>query len=307
MCRKETAAAVLYLIETIQTRARFHTKRNALRVLDLCTGTGCIPLLLAHEFDHKRAATSLKLERVLGADISWDALTLANQNWRSQFNLCQNRMFETSYKPWDPTSMQSLRRHHQEELLKVDFVRADIMSEPSPSIPQRSPKSKRRLQSVTDLCTGLKSTGRDTEWDLLICNPPYISPKHFETTTSRSVRNYEPKLALVPPPLKPGLTDEQQGDLFYPRLLHLADKFKSQMLLMEVADLAQAERVAAMAQERESWSGVEIWCDQPGMPWRESSLCNVPLIGQGHGRSVFCWREMEMRSTPSLAKQAVYC
>ncbi|KAE9965694.1 hypothetical protein EG328_009475 [Venturia inaequalis] len=103
---------------------------------------------------------------------------------------------------------------------------------------------------VMDLWTALMRSGRGTEWDLLICNPPYISPNHFYTTTSRSVRNFEPKLALVPPPSESGLTDEQQGDLFYPRLLHIADKLKSKILLMEVADLSQAERVAAMAQEQ---------------------------------------------------------
>ncbi|KAE9974973.1 hypothetical protein Vi05172_g2603 [Venturia inaequalis] len=149
---------------------------------------------------------------------------------------------------------------------------------------------------VMDLWTALMRSGRGTEWDLLICNPPYISPNHFYTTTSRSVRNFEPKLALVPPPSESGLTDEQQGDLFYPRLLHLADKLKSKILLMEVADLSQAERVAAMAQERDCWSGVEIWCDQPGMPWRDSNLYNVPILGQGHGRSVFCWRDIDMIS-----------
>lgn len=274
----------MYLIETIKSRARYATGSHTLNVLDLCTGTGCIPLLLAHAFGENPTASSLELGHVLGADISWDAWTLANKNWRRQFSLYQNK-----------ASLQSLHQHQQQQVFKVSFVRADIMSEPEPPAPKHKSESK-PPEHVTDIWTALKRSGRGTEWDLLICNPPYISPRNFSTTTSRSVRNFEPKLALVPPSLKPDLTDEQQGDLFYPRLLHLADKFKSKMLLMEVADLAQAERVAAMAHKRDCWSGVEIWCDQPGLPWRESKLYDVPILGQGHGRSVFCWREMEIDS-----------
>lgn len=229
---------------------------------------------------------------MLGVDISRDAWSLAVQNWRSQFNLYHNE-----------ARSQSLRRHYQEQLSNVSFVQADIMSEPEPPFSKLDSRSK-PPEHAFDLWTALGSSDRGMQWDLLICNPPYISPNHFYTTTSRSVRNFEPEIALVPPRSEPDLTDEQQGDLFYPRLLYLADKFKVRMLLMEVADLSQAERVATMAQKRDCWSGVEIWCDQPGMPWRKSKLHNVPILGQGHGRSVFCWREMDMTSSPSSTKLA---
>ncbi|QDS77078.1 hypothetical protein FKW77_007346 [Venturia effusa] len=292
--RQETAAAISYLIETVQVRAQFDPKGNGFRILDLCTGTGCIPLLLAHELARNSTASSSKLGSVLGADLSIHAWRLAWRNWRKQFISHQNLQ----------RGLQSEHRHYQQELVKVDFVRADVMSEPSSPTPRHDAEAK-RPDYVPDLWTALKRSGQGTEWDILICNPPYISPNNYNTTTSRSVRNFEPKLALVPPTLNLDLTDEQQGDLFYPRLLHLADEFKSRMLLMEVADLAQAERVAAMAQKRACWSGVEIWCDQPGMPMRMSHLCDIPILGQGHGRSVFCWREMEMRSvTPSSSQQA---
>jgi len=49
------------------------TPSNPLRVLDLCTGSGCIPILLAHLWP--RGST-----RALGIDISPEALSLASEN-----------------------------------------------------------------------------------------------------------------------------------------------------------------------------------------------------------------------------------
>ena len=83
------------------------------------------------------------------------------------------------------------------------------------------------------------------QWDLLTSNPPYISPSGFSLSTSRSVRNWEPKLALVPPvervdlhqkhfydhwypgddnllPLEKGKVEYAEEDVFYARLLEIA-------------------------------------------------------------------------------------
>jgi methylase of polypeptide subunit release factors len=282
----------MYLTERLRSADRLHSSSKSLKVLDLCTGTGCIPLLFARMFPF----TQLGVNRldVLGVDISQVAVKLARQNQRS----VQQQYLQHIMERMDEPSADNIEvNRRRDALTKANFIQADILSEPEDPgkiIKVVAEARNGQARHPVDLLTALHNEDHGTIWDILISNPPYISPRHFDTTTTRSVRNHEPRLALVPPPMTPNLTDEQQGDLFYPRLLHLAQEFRSKVLLMEVADLEQAERVSALALEDGKWSGVEIWCDEPGLssdPLRKSTLCDIPILGQGNGRSVFCWRE----------------
>jgi methylase of polypeptide subunit release factors len=108
--------------------------------------------------------------------------------------------------------------------------------------------------------------------DIIVSNPPYISQESFRTETTRSVRNWEPKLALVPENLHPETMAMgcAAADIFYQRLLYLYSLFRARILLMEVGDEAQAVRVAQMALSssriRRTTKGrdvVEIWRDSP--------------------------------------------
>lgn len=138
------------------------------------------------------------------------------------------------------------------------------------------------------------------KWDILISNPPYISPRAFTNgSTSRSVRNYEPKLALVPPQSSTSTTtSNDEGDTFYPRLLHIAHSLNIHLLVFEVADMAQAKRVVGMVFEKGVWNGgCEIWRDFPGQGGRdwdgevvEVEGKEVRVRGEGEGRAVCAWR-----------------
>ncbi|KAJ8068758.1 hypothetical protein OCU04_002454 [Sclerotinia nivalis] len=107
--------------------------------------------------------------------------------------------------------------------------------------------------------------------DVIISNPPYISEDGFNRETTRSVRNWEPRLALVPNASKLDTRSSDGGtgntslmkveDIFYHRLLHFHSLLKSKILVMEVGDEAQARRVIKMA--RSSSDRVEIWRDWP--------------------------------------------
>jgi len=149
----------------------------------------------------------------------------------------------------------------------------------------------------------LKSaTPRIGGWDILISNPPYISPAAFAHTTTRSVKRYEPLLALVPPssPFPPNQAEQRdpvdQGDLFYPHLLSIANSLSVKVALFEVADLQQAKRVAAMAEKQNIWDGIEIWRDDPSShDYQENSEEVVmdgkfKVVGAGNGRSVVVYR-----------------
>jgi methylase of polypeptide subunit release factors len=232
-------------------------------VLDLCTGTGCIPLLFQHEFASTRRDIPLKL---LGVDISHKALDLARRN--------RERVFRT--------------REYQGKAF-LGFVRADVLVDPFGD----------QTKDLPCLIAALSLYKQPPFWDVLISNPPYISPTEYWTTTTRSVRGFEPKLALVPPPSE-GLDDVQQGDRFYLRLLETVRDVEAKIALFEVGDIDQAFRVARMARKMGFFQGIEIWRDQPDAtpdpnarnsdePTKTTEV-EFPIIGAGNGRSVFCYR-----------------
>jgi methylase of polypeptide subunit release factors len=135
------------------------------------------------------------------------------------------------------------------------------------------------------------------EWDIVVSNPPYISETGFNKDTSRSVRNWEPKLALVPPDLQ--LKDprcSRNEDIFYPRILDIAASSNAKIVLMEVAGTEQALRIAQIASNMRLWKSVEVWRDWPGHVDEFAEPINDIIMGEhvitfkgaGHGRAVVC-------------------
>lgn len=247
-----------------------NTLPSTLRVLDLCTGSGCIPLLFHHNFFSYDPKTNIALELV-GVDISSDALSLARENLIHQ--IAQQAGSESA-------SSQQTR-----SLNSIGFVQADILRE----------KTADEDDGPLSLSQALERLSGDSDhphFDILISNPPYVSPKGFHRTTTRSVMQYEPKTALVPPASNSD-DDEAIGDLFYPRLLQILDTVDAKMLLFEVSDIDQAKRVAAMASGQKLWDHIEIWRDEPDVASIENVQIErqvVQVRGRGHGRSVFAYR-----------------
>ena len=118
---------------------------------------------------------------------------------------------------------------------------------------------------------------QELEVDVIISNPPYISPREYLTTTTRSVRRWEPKIALVPPNTTATTTSSTPalGDGFYPHIARLALGMRAKALLVEVGgDEGQAERV------REVFASI----------WEESGTTAVWRDWRGEGRGVVAWR-----------------
>ncbi|KAL8715675.1 MAG: hypothetical protein Q9225_006328 [Loekoesia sp. 1 TL-2023] len=140
----------------------------------------------------------------------------------------------------------------------------------------------------------------DGEWDIVVSNPPYISPAGFNHTTARSVRNWEPKTALVPLPAgsvtdKESYSDASIGDRFYPRILEIAAGVRAKVVAMEVGDMTQAQRVTDLVLQMKEWSGCEIWRD--GVSERDrkhetQSIGDTDVIvrGEGNARAVITWK-----------------
>ncbi|KAG4428310.1 hypothetical protein IFR05_016206 [Cadophora sp. M221] len=231
-------------------KRRFKELSQNLRILDLCSGSGCISLLL-----YSLLSTKFPKLQIFGLDISKQAVSLAKDN------LARN--VKARYIP------QSAIKDTPAHPPQVQFGIADIF-EPF-----------------------LKNMG---QFDIIISNPPYISRDEFNTQTTRSVRNYEPKLALVP--------SDRNQDAFYKRLIRLHQIHLSQVLLMEVGDAAQAIRVAEMAFEMNYTSyqhtprvtnRVEIWRDDPGYDGVEEVRVmagrEIRILGRGKIRAVVLFRE----------------
>ncbi|MDI1492471.1 MAG: hypothetical protein OHK93_003685 [Ramalina farinacea] len=255
--RPETESIAMHIMSYLPTH-NGDTEASGpskLRVLDLCTGTGCIALLT-----HDALSSRYKSLQILGIDNNRHAVLLARSNL--QHNVRQGKLPERACND-------------------VNFVQGDIFSRHAVP-PSRSTNG---------------------QWDILIANPPYISPTAFNTTTERSVRNFEPRDALVPPssPSRAGAQGTREGnaggDIIYPRLLKIAREVGAKVVLFEVADMDQAMRVVGMAGMDKRWDGVEIWRDWPsvqnkGAKAEESVVVNgkiTRVMGEGNGRAVFAW------------------
>ncbi|KAI9876277.1 MAG: hypothetical protein M1830_006876 [Pleopsidium flavum] len=277
----ETEAYTTHLATLIRSRLRQNPQcprnsnpRNAtapLRILDLCTGTGCIPLLL-----HSLLSPHTSNLILLGVDICPKAIALARQNLH--WNIAQGNISASANK-------------------QVHFARGDILA-------HHLKQPEEGLNTLNDVFN--KHGGG--KWDILISNPPYISPRGFNKDTARSVRAFEPRLALVPSritsfakPCRPGReiqrSDDQQGDVFYHSLLAIAERVNAKIVVMEVGDLEQGRRVVALMGDGDGWEGGEIWRDwvdgrgsvKEGEVWEVGGR-EVRVRGEGNGRAVICFR-----------------
>ncbi|KAJ2903969.1 uncharacterized protein MKZ38_009024 [Zalerion maritima] len=326
-----------------------------LKILDICTGTGCISLLLAHLLANKSPSSNSPSPEeaetathstqtpptsgpgpgpgnrqliIRGIDISPRAISLARKNILHNSHLL----------PPISTSVSLAKSSGGEAA--ISFRKADILI-PSPNLswclspPRISPSPSTPSSAFSSASPS--SSPAASGWDVVTANPPYISPPSFSSSssittskTARSVRNWEPKLALVPPavPISSNISslgncscEKHPEDIFYARILHLAassssssygDQQPPRVIFFEVGDLAQAIRVVELALCHEAWRGsfttgtgrIEVWRDVPDMaPSQEQAEGSgeeepsvtvqgreIPVLGTGEGRSVFIQR-----------------
>ncbi|KAI5867257.1 S-adenosyl-L-methionine-dependent methyltransferase [Durotheca rogersii] len=222
---------------------------DALTVVDLCTGTGCVALLL-------HALLQRPGLRIRGVDVAPRAVALARRNLAAYAGAAAT--------PPD-----------------VAFARADVFDPAAglaallPLPPPAAPDAWPRV-------------------DLLVANPPYIAPRDFARDTARAVRNWEPRLALVPPPVA---GETWAGRAIYARLLDIAERTRARFALFEVGGAAQAHGVVRLARRRGDVE-IEIWRDWPDAQPQDGEAQAVdvdgvalPVRGSGHIRSVFIRRD----------------
>lgn len=209
-----------------------------LRILDLCTGTGCISLLL-----HALLAGHLHRLFILGIDLSTTAIGLAKENLEHNLRL----------------GLLSNRSRTE-----IHFHQGDVLAYDTGDIP----KLERALESCAPPHEGGSGPKQAFEWDVLISNPPYVSPTSLQDgTTARSVRTYEPELALVPPAhMNHHAISCKREDIFYYRLITLSFKLSIKVSVLECGSRQQGGRVATMfkdlakLRQDHEWA-IDIWPD----------------------------------------------
>ncbi|KAK8034339.1 hypothetical protein PG993_009334 [Apiospora rasikravindrae] len=235
--RPETEAWTYALASEVAARLASDTtskapKQQSLRIVDLCMGTGCIPLLL-YALLHRRFQC-----QVWGFDVEECAVRLARENLRTPENGGGD---------------------------VVRFEKADIFAD-------------------------------DWIQSLLQQQQQQDERNSFNRDTGRSVRNFEPRLALVPHPRNEPAACAPE-DVFYKRLCEVAGILRPTIMLFEVGDLEQATRVAqmALAATGERLKDLEIWRDCPDVAEEEGTGDSdtaltetyiegrkVPIRGSGH-------------------------
>ncbi|KAL8795049.1 MAG: hypothetical protein Q9182_007573 [Xanthomendoza sp. 2 TL-2023] len=136
-------------------------------------------------------------------------------------------------------------------------------------------------------------TWQESLYDIVVSNPPYVSSEGYNHTTTRSVRNHEPKLALVP---SMEHDSDEVGDAFYPRIISLAERMHAIMIAVEVGDMQQAGRITRMIGKRQVWRNLNVWSDgvldngASQIEAHHTGSSPFTVHGTGEGRAVAAWK-----------------
>ncbi|PLB49547.1 hypothetical protein P170DRAFT_437127 [Aspergillus steynii IBT 23096] len=242
-----------------KTRSNQHTgesaKKDHIRIMDLCTGSGCISLLL-----HALLSRYLQQVSIVGIDVSPIAIGLANSNLLHNLRL------------------GSISERAGQD---VYFREGNVLF-----------PGNGRTPSVEDALRGISafSCQGKLRCDVVVANPPYIAPVSFwDGTTARSVRMFEPSLALVPPAMSRASTIDtiRQEDIFFHYIIGLALGVQAKLTVLECGSLVQAQRVAVMCKDMASGSqrdqviSVDMWSSEGSFIEGGGPYAVVMLLGIG--------------------------
>ncbi len=164
----------------VEAVLREHPEKTC-RILDMCTGSGCIALSLAVLGGY---------ENVTAVDISEGALRIAKKNARRLFLIqkgtLRSRSFQVSEHPW--------------RLEMKTWVAKEL-----------TPGAELSERCLTLLQSNLfREVEEEERYDVIVSNPPYI-PSAVIEELEPEVRDHEPRIAL----------DGQEDGLYYYRVLAL--------------------------------------------------------------------------------------
>ncbi|KAL9934275.1 hypothetical protein V8E36_006731 [Tilletia maclaganii] len=194
--RPETEEWTLRLATLLSTHLAPSPSSHRINMLDLCTGSGCIALQLAHTL-HSLCNEQHQWQ-VIGVDISPIAIQVANIN-ASRLQLPPNSL-----------------HFHQADLFNDEQIDPFFHLVFSSSQPRQGEKII----------------------NILVSNPPYITPHDFRHTLDSSIRDFEDPAALIG--TRPRPSDNSQSDS------HTQSEKTTQAANDDQAGLAFYRRIAAL-------------------------------------------------------------
>ena len=264
--RPETEDWTIRLASLLE--GRFPTKegeRRALRMLDLCTGTGCIPILLSH-LRREAGGTTV----AYGVDISTDAVSLARENATDQSLTPSSSLECIPSHDGDPEASTEVVAtnevggwtNHDRATTEpiptstvddvggsaLDVIHADVLQE----------------NFVQEVLSRMRPP-----FDVITSNPPYIPLAEYERLPN-SVKEWEDRRALLGDlPNRSGDGCNGRGLMFYHRIAEIVCTdgvlAANGVVAVEVGH-TQAEEVREILEKTGGVSGAEVWEDPWGVP-----------------------------------------
>ncbi|KAJ8327646.1 hypothetical protein O5D80_003993 [Batrachochytrium dendrobatidis] len=213
--RWETEEWTLSLADRIHAKTANQQLPKPLRILELCSGSGCISLALSKKLGIHA--------HIVGVDISLSAILLARFNQRKLMIGCVGN-----------GSSQQLF-FDQGDLFDNEFV-GRLLSQMSSRLPNLV----------------------DPRFDMIISNPPYISPTEYDSLDS-SVKMWEDQRAL--------LASDEHGIRFYRRIEELADD-----LLLPLSHACQQYGLPRIVFEIGNTQGSAVKSQLGNRQWRRTDL-----------------------------------
>ena len=246
---------------------RFPTKdggeRKPLRMLDLCTGTGCIPILLSHL---RRQAGGITI--AYGVDISTAAVSLARENATDQ-SLAPSSGLEyttTSHDRGPESSTEELSGGADHNHATVDPVTIGVAVDDV----GRSALDVIHADVLEENFVQMVLSRMEPPFDVITSNPPYIPLDEYERLPN-SVKEWEDRRALLGdlPEHRSGDGFQGRGLMFYHRIAEIVSSDgvlgANGIVALEVGH-TQAEEVREILGETGKVSGTEVWKDPWGIP-----------------------------------------
>jgi len=235
-------------------------------MLDLCTGTGCIPILLSHL---RRQAGGITI--AYGVDISADAVSLARENATDQsltpssdLNCIVSRDDDLeANKEVVVTGELGGRTNHGRGTV-------DLNAASAASGVGRSALDVMCADILQEDFVHMVLSRMEPPFDVITSNPPYIPLDEYERLPN-SVKEWEDWRALLGDPPTDGSGDGSKGRglMFYNRIAQIVSAdgvlTSNGIVALEVGH-TQAERVREILVETGRMSATEVWKDPWGVP-----------------------------------------
>ena len=242
-------------------------ERRALRILDLCTGTGCIPILLSHL---RRQAGGITV--AYGVDISADAVALAREN-ATDLSLTASSGLGCLAFDDDDTEAGTEAEAMGEPDGRANHCRgtADPIGTNAVDDGHRSTLDVMCADILQEDFVKLVLSRMQPPFDVITSNPPYIPLDEYRRLPN-SVKEWEDRRALLgDPPTRRSEDTSPKGPglAFYHRIAQIVSiegvLGANGVVALEVGH-TQAEAVREILEESGRVSATEVWEDPWGVP-----------------------------------------